>query len=126
MVCLKCGAQNRDDSNYCRYCSAPLKEIKPDSGYIPSVPPPGVGVGNAFNSPETFHQAPQPPVPRPQTHAHGLVCPRCGSTNIIKGSTPMWAIVATVVGFLFVCLVSLLFLLIKDPHKCLNCGLDFK
>ncbi|MEW6127088.1 MAG: zinc-ribbon domain-containing protein [Acidobacteriota bacterium] len=125
MVCAKCGSENREESNFCRYCSAPLKQ--PNSGYIPSVPPPGVDTANPFSSQQTYQQAPQPPMAMPAAHAaHGLICPRCGSANVLKGSTPIWAIVATVVGFFFVCIVSLLFLLVKDPNKCLNCGLDFK
>ena len=55
-----------------------------------------------------------------------IVCPRCGSTGILKGGIPVWAIVASVVGFLLVLCFSLLFLLVKEPNKCLNCGLEFK
>ena len=57
---------------------------------------------------------------------HGLVCPRCGSNKVLKGGIPVWAIVATIVGFFLVLCISLLFLFIKDPNKCLNCGLEFK
>lgn len=38
----------------------------------------------------------------------------------------MWAIIAAVVGFLIVLCFSLLFLLVKEPHRCVHCGLEFK
>jgi hypothetical protein len=53
-------------------------------------------------------------------------CARCNSTNVVKGTIPLWAILVAVIGAPFTCLLSLLFLLVKDPNKCLNCGLEFK
>jgi hypothetical protein len=125
MLCPKCGAENRTESNFCRYCSNPLRQSTDPtmgSGYIPSVPPPGTAYGNTSNA-QNF----QPPPPLPMRQAVGqLVCPRCASTNVIKGSIPLWATLVAVIGFFFVCVFSLLFLLVKEPHRCLNCGLEFK
>ena len=125
MKCTSCGAENREGSNFCRFCAAHLVEpqMESDAGYVPSVPPPppADSFGGFYNTP-TFHTPPMPPA----RVAGGLVCPRCGSTKVLKGGIPVWAIVVTIIGFLFVFCFSLLFLLIKEPHKCLNCGLDFK
>jgi hypothetical protein len=123
MLCPKCGAENRTESNFCRYCSNPLtKQTGSTSGYVPSVPPPGTAYGNAPNS-----QPFQPPPPLPMRQAAGtLCCPRCASTNVIKGGIPLWATLVAVIGFFFICFLSLLFLLVKEPHRCLNCGLEFK
>lgn len=124
MICASCGAENRPGSNYCRYCATPLTQQKkdPDSGYIPSVPPPATEA-LAYQAPTSYQVPPQALAP---VKHKGLVCPRCGSTNVLKGTTPVWAVVAAVAGFLLVLCFSLLFLLVKDPHKCLNCGLEFK
>jgi hypothetical protein len=130
MKCPGCGAENREGSNFCRLCATPLISQDPGrtSGYIPSVPPPPVDepysepYGQGYR-PTGFQTPPQPPAVKP---VGGLQCPRCGSYNILKGTTPVWAIVAAVAGFLVVLCFSLLFLLVKDPHKCLNCGLEFK
>src|SRR5262245_32109173 len=125
MRCSSCGSENREGSNFCRLCSAPLTMSSADSdpGYIPSVPPPSTGSApGGFYNPSSYQIPPQPPA----TVVGALACPRCGSTRILKGSIPVWAIVATIIGFLFVLCFSLLFLLIKEPHKCLNCGLEFK
>jgi len=54
------------------------------------------------------------------------LCVRCNSTSVVKGTVPLWAILVAVIGAPFTCLLSLLFLLVKDPNKCLNCGLEFK
>jgi predicted RNA-binding Zn-ribbon protein involved in translation (DUF1610 family) len=124
MQCPRCGAENREGSNFCRYCSNPFTAhpSKPDSGYIPTVPPPGAAP--YYQPPPIYQTPPALPVPRPAV-GHTL-CPRCGSTSILKGSTPTWAVVSAVVGFFLVCFLSLFFLLIKDPNRCLNCGLEFK
>ncbi|MGH9765679.1 MAG: double zinc ribbon domain-containing protein [Blastocatellia bacterium] len=127
MNCPKCGAENRFDSRYCRYCGEPLPD--PDPGYIPSVPPPNANSYGDYYSPQP-QSAPQqvvPPPPLPAVPMYGQKrCPRCGSNQIMKGEIATWAIVATIIGFIFICFVSLLFLLIKEPNTCLNCGLQFK
>jgi hypothetical protein len=107
MLCPKCGAENRPESNFCRYCSNPLtQQTGSTSGYVPSVPPPGTAY---------MRQA-----------VGALCCPRCASTNVVKGGIPMWATLVAVIGFFFVCFFSLFFLLVKEPHRCLNCGFQFK
>ncbi|HXG67898.1 MAG TPA: zinc-ribbon domain-containing protein [Blastocatellia bacterium] len=125
MLCPKCGAENREGSNYCRYCSTPLaaKSSEPNSGYIPSVPPPGTQQYGIYHPPQNYQQAPQPPA-RPVVGQ--LICPRCGSPNVVKGGTPLWATLTAIIGFFFICVFSLFFLLVKEPHRCLNCGLEFK
>lgn len=124
MRCLKCGAENRDESNFCRYCATPLTAAKPDppSGYIPSVPPPAEQPVTYY-PPATYQQPPQPPV---LPIVGQLTCPRCGSHRVLKGGIATWAIVVAIVGFLIVLCFSLFFLLVKDPNKCLNCGFEFK
>ena len=123
--CANCGAENRDESRYCRYCSAPLRQpADPNSGYIPSVPPVGSANFPGGNMPpQNFQQA--PPLPMPKMVGQ-LSCPRCQSVNVIKGGIPLWATLVAVIGFFFVCIFSLFFLLVKEPHRCLNCGLEFK
>ena len=134
MVCAKCGAENREGSNFCRYCSAPLtpQSQGPPSGYIPSVPPPhapGTSPPPNYYAPPSY-QTPQPSYQTPQPMARPVVpaklCVRCNSTSVVKGTVPLWAILVAVIGAPFTCLLSLLFLLVKDPNKCLNCGLEFK
>ena len=134
MICAKCGAENREGSNFCRYCSAPLtpQSQGPPSGYIPSVPPPhapGTSPPPNYYAPPSY-QTPQPSYQTPQPMARPVVpaklCVRCNSTNVVKGTVPLWAILVAVIGAPFTCLLSLLFLLVKDPNKCLNCGLEFK
>lgn len=120
MKCPSCGAENREGSNFCRYCAARLTT----SGYIPSVPPPPPAEAyNPSYPPLAFETPPTPPA---RVGKGQLVCPRCGSTNVIKGGIPTWAIIAAVVGFLVVLCFSLLFLLVKEPHRCVHCGLEFK
>ncbi len=136
MQCQKCGAENREGSNFCRYCAAPLTASGPtgNSGYIPSVPPPNAQPNaqpNPSANPENYTPpypvAPyQPPRPASLAHVGHIICPRCGSNNVVKGTTPLWAILTAIIGFFIVCLFSLFFLLVKDPNKCLNCGLEFK
>lgn len=127
MNCAKCGAENREGSNYCRYCSAPLtlRNQGPASGYIPSVPPP---TAPGTNPPPNFYAPPsyQPPQPLSRPVVPAKVCVRCNSSSVVKGTVPLWAILVAVIGAPFTCLLSLLFLLVKDPNKCLNCGLEFK
>lgn len=134
MICAKCGAENREGSNFCRYCSAPLtpQSQGPSSGYIPSVPPPptpGSSPPPNYYAPPNY-QTPQPSYQTPQPMARRVVpaklCARCNSTSVVKGTVPLWAILVAVIGAPFTCLLSLLFLLVKDPNKCLNCGLEFK
>ena len=134
MVCAKCGAETREGSNFCRYCSAPLtpQSQGPPSGYIPSVPPPhaaGTSPPPNYYAPPSY-QTPQPSYQTPQPMARPVVpaklCVRCNSTSVVKGTVPLWAILVAVIGALPTCFLSLLFLLVKDPNKCLNCGLEFK
>jgi DNA-directed RNA polymerase subunit RPC12/RpoP len=126
MVCGRCGAENREGSNFCRYCSAPLTDPQPGSGYIPSIPPPPAQAANARSTyyPPTFKTPPQPPAR--SSVVPPMLCPRCNSTGVVKGTVPLWAILVAVIGAPFTCLLSLFFLLVKDPHRCLNCGLEFK
>lgn len=133
MICAKCGAENRQGSNFCRYCSAPLtpKSQDPASGYIPSVPPPptpGTSPSANFYASPSYQTPPGYPAPQPSARpvVPAKVCLRCNSTNVVKGTVPLWAILVAVIGAPFTCLLSLLFLLVKDPHRCLNCGLEFK
>jgi len=128
MQCPACGADNREGSNYCRLCSAPLTQAsRPDSGYIPSVPPPDQRTQNPYAPPRNFHQAPPVPAPRPARQAVPLrLCPRCNSASVIKGTVPLWAILVAVIGAPFTCLLTLFFLLVKEPHRCVSCGLEFK
>ncbi len=134
MICAKCGAENREGSNFCRYCSAPLtpESQGPPSGYIPSVPPlhaPGTSPPPNYYAPPSY-QTPQPSYQTPQPMARPVIpaklCVRCNSTSVVKGTVPLWAILVAVIGAPFTCLLSLLFLMVKDPNKCLNCGLEFK
>ena len=55
-----------------------------------------------------------------------LICPRCASSNTVKAAPPMWAILLAVILALPTCFLSLLFLLVKDPNTCRNCGLQFR
>src|SRR5689334_18140036 len=114
MICAKCGAENRDGSNFCRYCSAPLslQGQDPASGYIPSVPPPPAP---GIAPPSTYYPPPNYQTP-PRQMARQVVpskqCPRCNSTSVAKGTIPLWAILVAVIGAPFTCLLSLLFLLV--------------
>ena len=134
MICAKCGAENREGSNFCRYCSAPLtpqSQGGAHSGYIPSVPPPpapGASAPANYYSAQSYQTPPSYPAPQPKARpvVPAKVCVRCNSTSVVKGTVPLWAILVAVIGAPFTCLLSLLFLLVKDPHKCLNCGLEFK
>jgi Double zinc ribbon len=141
MKCPRCGAENREGSNFCRYCSHRFSapESKPNSGYVPSVPPPEA---NAFREqyppqnpqyppaqqPQANYQQPPPlpaPVPPPYAWGH-LLCPRCGAMSVTKGATPVWAILLAIILALPTCFLSLFFLMIKDPNRCLNCGIEFR
>ena len=44
----------------------------------------------------------------------------------MKGKIAQWAIIAAIVGFFVLCVLSLLFLPVKEPNRCLNCGYEFK
>ena len=125
MVCGKCGAQNSETSKYCRYCANPLWPQQPaaEEGYVPSVPPPGAGTYVPTSPPLVYQQPIQPPMVQIPGQ---LRCPHCGSPNVIKGGIPLWATLVAIIGFFFICVLSLLFLLVKDPNRCLNCGLEFK
>ena len=142
MKCPRCGAENREGSNFCRYCSHRFNapESKPNSGYTPSVPPPEATAFREqyppqnYQNPPTQHQhtsyqqpPPMPvPMPPPQYAWGSLLCPRCGSMSVNKGSTPVWAILLAIILALPTCFLSLFFLLIKDPNRCLNCGIEFR
>ena len=129
MNCPQCGTENRGASNFCRFCGYNLgaSEAKPDSGYVPSVPPPEAAGFRSTSPPEAYQPPPALPVYNPPLPAPGqLVCPRCGNFNVIKGGTPTWAIVLAVLLIPFTCFLSLLFLLAKAPHRCLSCGNVFK
>lgn len=129
MTCPQCGTENRGESNFCRFCGYNLGtgEAGRDSGYVPSVPPPEAKDFIESHPPESYQVPPAPlyqPTPPP---AWGqLVCPRCGSTSVNKGGTPVWAIIVAVVLAAFTCFLSLFLLLVKEPHRCLNCGNEFK
>jgi DNA-directed RNA polymerase subunit RPC12/RpoP len=130
MKCPNCGAENREESNFCRYCSYRLAaaERRPNSGYVPSVPPPEAASFREQYPPvqqqqSTYQQPPAPPAP----YVWGQhPCPRCGALSVTKGATPVWAIVLAIVLALPTCFLSLFFLMIKDPNRCLNCGLEFR
>jgi hypothetical protein len=124
MDCPRCGARNREGSNFCRNCAfaLPQQSAESNSGYIPSVPPPGESAYRDANRPTTA----EPPPPLPAVRPAGLVCPRCGSAAVIPARIPAWAIVTTILGFFLVCFFSFFFLLIKEPNKCSQCGLEFK
>jgi Double zinc ribbon len=126
MQCSRCGSENREGSNFCRYCATPLtaEGADPGSGYIPSVPPPVAQKPGEYYPPSTYQPPPPHPAHRPAVGQ--LTCPRCGSISVMKGGTPQWAIIVSIVGLLIVCIFSLFFLLIKDPNRCLNCGLEFR
>src|SRR5437660_2098538 len=65
--CVKCGAPLPPQAGFCTQCSTP----RPRTGFQP---PPNPPVG------------PVHPVPGQ------LVCPRCHSTNVLKGKIAQWAI----------------------------------
>jgi hypothetical protein len=98
--CVKCGAPLPANASFCTQCSTPRQGA--------TLRPPNAPV------------APVAPL------AGQLVCPRCGSTNVLKGKIAQWAIIAAIVGFFIVCVLSLFFLLVKEPNRCLNCGYEFK
>ena len=137
MKCPRCGAENREGSNFCRYCAFDFtaQGAKPASGYIPSVPPPDATSFKQYYEPQTAQDPPvQPPPPRyqqpppvPAQYVHGeRTCPRCGSMSVSTGTTPVWAILLAVILAIPTCFVSLFFLMIRDPNKCLHCGVEFR
>jgi ribosomal protein L40E len=131
MQCPECGAENRGGSNFCRTCGYTLPDSQGTSGYIPSVPPPEA---KTYQQPFQAAPPPQPPQvrypqqpPPPMPYAwNALICPRCSSPNTVKGGPPLWAILLAVILAIPTCLLSLFFLLIKDPNRCLNCGIQFR
>jgi len=125
MQCPQCGAENRSDSNFCRYCSAPLSgpNTGANSGYIPSVPPPNA-TEQGYRPPVTYQ--PPPPQPARRSVVPPLICPRCNAPSVLKGTTPLWAILIAVIGAPFTCFLSLLFLLVKESNRCLACGITYK
>jgi hypothetical protein len=134
MICPRCGAENREGSNFCRYCSFNFAEQggRPNSGYIPSVPPPDATSFKQYYGPQTAPEPPAPqayrqPPPVPAKYAHGQrPCPRCGSMSVSKGTTPVWAILLAVILALPTCFISLFFLMVRDPNHCLTCGVEFR
>lgn len=124
MQCPRCGVENREGSNFCRYCSAPLEAGagKPDSGYIPTVPPPNA-TDQGYRPPPVY----ETPQPKPARRVvPPLTCPRCSAPSVVKGTTPLWAILVAIIGAPFTCFLSLFFLLLRDPNRCMNCGLQYK
>jgi hypothetical protein len=136
MRCPRCGAENREGSNFCRYCSFNFtaQDARPDSGYIPSVPPPDATSFKQYYDPQTADAPPAQPQPKyrqpppvPAKYVHGQTpCPRCGSMSVSKGTTPVWAILLAVILALPTCFVSMFFLMIRDPNQCLTCGVQFR
>jgi len=132
MNCPQCGTENRGASNFCRFCGYNLapSEGSPDSGYVPSVPPPEAKEFQSAYPPETYQEPAAPPVyvqPPVPTPAWGqLVCPRCGNTSVTKGGTATWAIICAVLLAPFTCFLSLFLLFVKSPHHCLSCDLKYK
>ncbi|HET6398247.1 MAG TPA: hypothetical protein VFH47_01690, partial [Candidatus Thermoplasmatota archaeon] len=59
-------------------------------------------------------------------HGTGPMCPRCGSTFTQVGGVPTWAVVTAVAAFFVVCVFSLLFLLVRDDNRCMNCAWSWK
>lgn len=99
--CVKCGAPLPPQASFCTKCSTPRP-------------------GTTFRPPSNAPVSPVYSVPGQ------LTCPRCGSTNVLKGKIAQWAIITAIVGFFVICVLSLLFLLVKEPNRCLNCGYEFK
>jgi ribosomal protein S27AE len=85
----------------------------------------GAPLGAAAPAP-TMYQATQPLPTAGYMQGAGPMCPRCGSTYTQRGGIPTWAIVAAIVGFFVVCVLSLLFLIAKDESTCFNCGMRWK
>jgi hypothetical protein len=46
--------------------------------------------------------------------------------SVSTGTTPVWAILLAVILAIPTCFVSLFFLMIRDPNKCLHCGVEFR
>ena len=69
MDCPQCGTENRGASNFCRFCGYNLaaSEAQPDSGYVPSVPPPEATEFKSAYPPEAYQEPPPTYVqPQPQ------------------------------------------------------------
>ena len=94
MTCPVCGLEGiPDEAGFCGSCGARLGNATP----VEVTPPP----------------AADPCVRR---------CPACRSVRIARGGVPTWAVVVTVLGFSLLGPFSLLFLLVRDPDECMDCG----
>ena len=110
IFCVKCGAELHPQAGFCTKCGATRANVNFQQ-----------------QQPMMSPQQPGMPPPQPRGHMPGqLVCPRCGSTNVLKAKTAQWALIAAIVGFFLICALSLFFLMIKDPNRCLNCGYQFQ
>jgi hypothetical protein len=127
MNCPQCGTENRGASNFCRFCGYNLgaREANADSGYVPSVPPPEATDFRNTHPPESYQPPPALPVYTPPMPGD-LICPRCHNRSVDKGSTPPWAVILAIVLVPCTFFLSLFFLLVKGPHRCLTCGNAFK
>jgi hypothetical protein len=125
MQCPSCRAENREGSNFCRYCAASFVDPRtdPPSGYIPTVPPRNE---EAYRQHQPVFNQEAPPSPPARRVVAPRLCPRCSASSIQKGTIPVWAMVLAGVTFPIFCFFSLFFLLIKGPSRCLRCGLEFK
>ena len=125
MQCPSCRAENREGSNFCRYCAASLVDPRsdPPSGYIPTVPP---RTEEAYRQHQPVFNQEAPASPPARRVVAPRLCPRCSASTILKGTIPVWAMVLAGVTFPIFCFFSLFFLLIKGPSRCLRCGLEFK
>lgn len=151
MHCTKCSKAPPAGATHCPYCGAPVAilEAEPMPNSLPdSSPQPATAQGKIFcvkcgaelqphagfctkcgtTRANVNFQQPQLPMSQgqPMNAMPGqLICPRCGSTNVMKAKTAQWAMITAIVGFFVICALSLLFLLVKDPNRCLNCGYTF-
>ena len=116
MNCPNCGHEfTQTQARFCPKCGTSL-------GLAATYAPPQAPPQAPPIPPPDYNYAP-PPVHYAAPGA--LRCPFCGSHNVLKGGIPTWAIITAIVGFFFVCVLSLFFLMIKDPHRCLTCGQTF-
>jgi ribosomal protein L40E len=149
MHCTKCSKALPEGATHCPYCGAEVAIVgaAPNEGIALNQAPPATAERKTFcvkcgaelhpqagfctkcgttRSNVNFQQQQPMMPPQPHGHMHGqLVCPRCGSTNVLKAKTAQWALIAAIIGFFLVCVLSLFFLMVKDPNRCLNCGYQF-